>query len=429
MIRNSVLLKLLAISNFRNFWVLQVFTLLAMQFYFLSLAWLTLDMTDSTMILGVLLTITAIPRLILVPIGGALFDRINPKKLLIINISILVISTIIFTLLLLFLPIQTWMLVLFAILFGVSSALFLPTSFALIPKLVPTEYLQPANSFSQISMQLSNTLGPALAGVLISSFGIPAVYGTMSIFFSVSLLFSFLLKNIPVGANQSSEELQISKVSLIELIKDVVDGVKLVSKNKLLLMLVVISALLNISIVGPQQIGLPYIANQISGGGADSLGFLMSSLGLGTLVGVIVVGFLSNVRSKGIMTMVITVLLGLFWSFVGFVPEQIYITALFLFLSGICIGMINVLVVTLLQVHTPAEAIGRVMSLQLLGSTGIQPITFLLVGWLLEIISPTLLFLFSGVILVLTAGISLCFKQIRQSDKVRQVNTLESMKG
>lgn len=267
-------------------------------------------------------------------------------------------------------------------------------------------------------MQLSNTFGPAIAGILIASFGIPTVYATMSLFFSVSLLFSFLLKNLNANASSTKEQPQESKSNLISLTKDVVDGLRIVSKNKLLLMLVVISALLNLSIVGPQQIGLPYIANQMPDGGADNLGFLMSSLGLGTLTGVIIIGFLKNVKSKSVMTMVVAIFLGVFWSFVGFTPEYMYITIISLFLSGICVGMLNVLVVTLIQVHAPAEATGRVMSLQLLGSTGIQPITFLVVGWLLGIISPALLFLYSGIILIATACISLCFKQIRRKDSV-----------
>lgn len=413
MIKNIHFFRLLSISDFRNFWFVQVFTLFAMQFYFLSLSWLTIDLTDSTMVLGILLTFAAVPRLILVPIGGVLFDRLNPKKLLIANMSILVISTIIFTIILFLMPVQTWMLILFAIFFGIASALFLPTSFALIPKLVPEEYLQSANSFSQLSMQLSNTFGPAIAGILISLYGVPSVYGTMSIFFIISLTFSFFLKNIQSNINLGKYE---KKITIRSLFSDIVSGLKIIKKSQLLLMLIIISSLLNLSIVGPQQIGLPYIANQIPNSGAENLGFLMSSLGLGNLIGVVIIGFFKNNKSKGIITMLLTITLGILWSFVGFFPNHLYITAVFLFVSGICIGMLNVLVITLIQMHSPVDATGRVMSLQLLGSTGIQPITFLIVGWSLELISPALLFLFSGIILATTAIVSLCFKSIRESD-------------
>src|SRR5699024_3900370 len=170
---------------------------------------------------------------------------------------ILVASTIVFTGILFFLPVQTWMLVLFTVFFGITSALFLPISFALIPKLIPEEYLQSANSLSQLSMQLSNTLGPAIAGVLISLYGVPTVYSTMSMFFIVSLIFSFLLKDIGVNIEKKED----SKLSIKTLTKDITSGIKIVNKDKLLLILIIISALLNISIVGPQQIGLPYIAS------------------------------------------------------------------------------------------------------------------------------------------------------------------------
>ncbi|MDY0404455.1 MFS transporter [Virgibacillus sp. 179-BFC.A HS] len=432
MIKNTHFYKLLVIPNFRNFWFVQTFMLVAMQFYFLSLAWLTIDFTNSTMILGTLLTIASIPRLILVPIGGVLFDNLSPKKLLVANISILVTSTIIFTGILFWFPVQTWMLVLFAIFFGITSALFLPTTFALIPKLVPKEYLQSANSFSQLSMQLSNTFGPAIAGVLIALYGVTAVYSTMSIFFIISLVFSFLLKNIGVDVKKEGQNLTIRSLS-----KDIMGGLKIVNKNKLILLLIVISALLNLSIVGPQQIGLPYIANQTLDGGAKNLGFLMSSLGLGTLIGVFIIGFFKKIKSKSVMSMIITILLGVFWSFVGFFPQHLYVIASFLLMSGICVGILNVLVVTLIQLQSPADAIGRVMSLQLLGSTGIQPITFLIVGWLLGVVSPAVLFLLSGIILVITAGISLCFKRIRkpnanegeQSEILDLLKQLEDLRG
>ncbi|MCZ0702270.1 MFS family permease [Natronobacillus azotifigens] len=129
-----------------------------------------------------------------------------------------------------------------------------------------------------------------------------------------------------------------------------------------------------------------------------------------------IIGFKKNFTPKGLTVMLITIVLGIFWSFVGLVPEFLYLTALFLFFSGIFVGMLNVVVITLVQLYSPPEATGRVMSLQILGSTGIQPITFLVVGWLLEIISPTLLFLCSGIILVTVAGISLLFKDIRNTN-------------
>ena len=185
-IKNSKFYQIFSISDFRNFWIVQICTLLAMQFYFLTLSWLTIDITGSTAILGTLLTLSAIPRLLITPIGGVIFDQVSPKSFLNMTLSVLTVCTMLFTVIIYFFQIQVWMLILFAVFFGITSALFLPVVFALIPKIVPESHLQSANSFSQISMQMSNTIGPALSGILLSLYGATFVYGTMSVLFLIS---------------------------------------------------------------------------------------------------------------------------------------------------------------------------------------------------------------------------------------------------
>lgn len=190
-IKHSNLYQVFTISDFRNFWFIQMFTLLAIQFYFLSLSWLTIDLTGSTALLGTLLTISAIPRILFTPIGGVIFDQISPRRFLIIILSSLTFFTLIFTVLIYLFEVRVWLLVAFAIIFGIGTALFFPVIFALIPKIVPEKNLQPANTFSQISMQLANTLGPAISGVLLSLYGAVFVYAAMSVLFFLSWLFIF----------------------------------------------------------------------------------------------------------------------------------------------------------------------------------------------------------------------------------------------
>ncbi|MCZ0702271.1 hypothetical protein J2T56_000694 [Natronobacillus azotifigens] len=71
-----------------------------------------------------------------------------------------------------------------------------------------------------------------------------------------------------LSLNQSKQ----SRLHLFILIKDVLDGFKIISKRKLLFILIIISALLNFSIIDPHQIGLPYIAKQLPGGALIILG-------------------------------------------------------------------------------------------------------------------------------------------------------------
>ncbi|SDL37606.1 MFS transporter [Lacicoccus qingdaonensis] len=409
-IKNSKFYQIFSISDFRNFWIVQICTLLAMQFYFLTLSWLTIDITGSTAILGTLLTLSAIPRLLITPIGGVIFDQVSPKSFLNMTLSVLTVFTMLFTVIIYFFQIQVWMLILFAVFFGITSALFLPVVFALIPKIVPESHLQSANSFSQISMQMSNTIGPALSGILLSLYGATFVYGTMSVLFLISWFFIFLLSK-----NTKHKETANNKFTFKKVYEDIVGGFKVVYKIKVVMILLIISAILNLSIIGPQQIGLPYIAHGITENGAETLGFLMSSLGMGTLVGVLFVNLLNRFKNKFLLTLIITILLGLFWSLVGIFSDQLTILSALLFMSGMLIGGLNVLIVTVLQLNSPADAMGRIMSLQLLSSTGIQPITFLIVGSILGVISVELLFLFCGAVLIMTALLTLFNQDIRKS--------------
>lgn len=404
---NFSFLKVLSEGQFRGFWFTQVFVLISIQFYFLSLSWMTLDLTGSTVLLGTILTITAIPRLIIMPIGGALADIISPSKLLKFNIILLFIASLFFTISMFVGYLQIWMLVVFAIIFGISTALFLPTSFSIIPKLVNTDRLQPANSLAQLSLQLSTSIGPALAGLIISIFGLPSIYLTITIFFAISFLFSLSIGHVDTN-NKNTDSL-----SLKGLFVDIVGGIKIVRSIPLLSALIIISALLNISVIGPQQIGLPYIAQTTLEGGAHNLGFIMSALGVGTLIGSLLIGLFNNIKSPITVAFSVGILLGGIWSFVGVFPSSLEVVTTILFFSGACIGILNVLILTLIHKSSPKNALGRIMSLQLLGSTGIQPLSFLVVGWLLDLISVTTLFVLSGLLISFTSLISIINKNIR----------------
>lgn len=323
--------------------------------------------------------------------------------------SDLIICTLAFTSAIEFFEISIWLLVIFAIAFGTATALFLPVVFALIPKIVPEEKLQSANAFSQVSMQLANTIAPAISGVLLSLYGAALVYTVMTMLFLISWILVFFLGSNADMKNESKERLTFKKFY-----REILEGIKIVIKRKMISVLLLISLLLNLSIVGPQQIGLPFIAAQISESGADVLGTLMSSLGLGTLTGVLSINLFNQYKNKFLLAVLMTALLGISWSLTGFFSSGLGLLLLNLFISGLFIGVLNVLIVTLIQSNTPETAIGRVMSLQLLSSTGIQPLTLLLVGSVLGLISVQSLFLISGMALILILALTLASKETRK---------------
>lgn len=61
----------LAVRPFRNWWIGNTVSLLGDQFYLVALPWLVLQLTGSSLVLGTVLMVAAIPRAALMLVGGA----------------------------------------------------------------------------------------------------------------------------------------------------------------------------------------------------------------------------------------------------------------------------------------------------------------------------------------------------------------------
>ena len=81
-LRSAPFLRPLADRDYRIFWGGESISVLGDQFHFVALAWLVLQLTGSGLALGTVLTAAAIPRVILILVGGAIADRIEPKMLI-----------------------------------------------------------------------------------------------------------------------------------------------------------------------------------------------------------------------------------------------------------------------------------------------------------------------------------------------------------
>ena len=93
------------------------------QFHFVALAWLVLDLTGSGLALGMVLVAASIPRAILIVVGGALADRIPPRRLILVSDVARGLTVGILTGLILSGRIELWHLVVTGVVFGIIPAL------------------------------------------------------------------------------------------------------------------------------------------------------------------------------------------------------------------------------------------------------------------------------------------------------------------
>lgn len=138
--------------------------------------WLMTSLSPSPLMVALVQAATTLPVFLFALPAGAIADLVDRRRLLIVVMAILAISTLSLGLLVLFGQISAWTLLAFTLISGAGAAFVAPAWQAIVPQLVPRDALQPAVTLNSVGINISRAIGPALAGFLIVSFGIAWPY-------------------------------------------------------------------------------------------------------------------------------------------------------------------------------------------------------------------------------------------------------------
>jgi MFS family permease len=278
------------------------------------------------------------------------------------------------------------------------SALCLPALFAALPMQVDGRHLQSANSLVQIAMQGSQFVGPALAGLIIEAMGIERSYGVLALVFGLSALLIGIAPGRVAGPSREANR-GTARGGLGEC-------VALFRRERRLLGLALLTMLANVGLAGPLQLALPALAHGSLRTGADGLGLLLTTFGAGTLTGSLVAGGLSQRTNRMRIALATGAVSGVSWAVLA-ASNSLAFTVVILVITGACLGVLSVLFITEVQSLTPGHLRGRVMSIQLVASTGLQPLAFLLASWCIDRAGLAPVFLTGGTLVAVTCGLAL----------------------
>jgi MFS family permease len=394
--------EVLGNRNFRLLWIGEGVSVLGDHFYMIALPWLVLQLTGDSFAMGTVLALSAIPRALLMLVGGALTDRFSPRSLMLASNAVRFVLVALLTGLVFADRVEMWMLYTLAILFGVSDAFFYPAQSSMVPQLVKKDHLQVANSLVQGTMMLTMLLGPALAGMLIAALGdghsesanmqgIAAAFGLDALTFLASLITLVFIK---IPQNESHE---VSE-NILESIRS---GLKFVWNDIPLRAFFFVVAAVTSFFNGPFNIGVPLLADTRFLEGAVAYGAILSAWGAGSLVGMTLAGILPRPHPKrtGTVLLILVSVMGLGLALLGVSTSMIFAATIGLVLGSVD-GYINVFFVTWVQSRAPKAFIGRLMSLLMFSSIGLLPISMTLSGALSRV-DVTLLLTVSGAIIAL----------------------------
>ncbi|NJL30138.1 MAG: MFS transporter [Phycisphaerales bacterium] len=220
----------------------------------------------------------------MLPLGGALADRIDRRKLLIISNSYQAVLAVILAILAATGRLQAWHVVLMTGLNGLGESLRIPAQQSMFSTLVPREHMVNALALGAMQFNLSRALGPALAGVVLYKLGAAWGFGINALSYLAVIWATCLLQSLP--ARKATIEPIITSLKL---------GFDYVRRRKdIVLMLITVFA--TGFLISPTLKLLPAIAGEMLDGDASTFAHLLTWFGLGAMGGAIV---LASQSKKG----------------------------------------------------------------------------------------------------------------------------------
>jgi predicted MFS family arabinose efflux permease len=408
--------------------------------YAVALPWLVLSNHGSAILLGTVLACYGVPRMVFIPIGGVLADRIGPRTVMLMADAARCVLVAALAVLAARHTASLAALGPLAALIGAGEGLFLPASFALMPSLLDEEQLAAGNAISTAAVQAGSLLGPALGGALVAvthastwAFAIDAAS------FAVSALTLALIParaasgsvaDAAAGAGGAGGEAGAGAGAgpANGTSADTATGahageggrgggvLALLRTSRVLqvLLLVVIAA--NLASGGEGDVALPALAHARFG--AAGYGALLACFAAGGVIGTLAAARTGGLRTPAIFATAMFLVDGTAIALTPYLGGEAGAAAA-LFVVGATNGLGNVIFLTAMQKWAPPALLGRIMSAIFLCAFGSFPLSVAIAGVLVRHIGPALFFPVAGALVVVTMLVALTQREFREFGAAR----------
>jgi len=351
-----------------------------------TLSWLVYDLTSSGTMLGTLNLVHSIATVGLAPIAGVAIDRL-PRRGLLYATSIWLFSISFgFGLVLLGNPTVVWPLFLFSLLGGVGRAVSMPLHQTVVFSIVPRSLAPSAVALVHTGWAVMRSIGPAIGGFLLLWFG-PA-----GNFFVQAGAYALVTLTI-VKLNLLYEKPDVKQARTRSSFRE---GWTYVLSEPTTMAFLLMSWVLPLFIIPNFNALPPIYAKDIFSGGPDTLGTLLSAVGVGGIVGGFVTASLGKLERRGLLQLASLLLLSL--SFIAFATSSaLWMALVFMALAGFFEMIYLTTNMTLLQLSIPDSLRGRVTGIVSLRS-GLMPVGAFIAGIGADLVGPrTMTLVFGGI--------------------------------
>jgi MFS family permease len=379
-----------------------------------ALAWLVLELTGSAAAMGLVLAAKVIPALLLLAFGGVVADSWPKIGTMIASDAIRGAVVVVIAGLTASRAVGLGHLVVLSIVFGATAAVFLPAWSSVVPELVPAKDRASANALATLSHRLVGVVGPTLGAGLVALGGTAIAFAFDATTFAASIVILAILRRTSAAPIESADASPVEPAPR-SMVADLRSGLGAVIEQPWIAIGIAAAGITCLTLAGPVETNVPLLVNRAYGGDVHVLGWYGSGMAAGAVIAALVLGSRTHLHRR--------------WRFVygPWVAAALAAASL-----GLPIGVVGVVVaagvfgfgttalglawIGALQDRVAPDLLGRVVSLDYLGSGSLLPVGALIAGTAADAFGPGPVFVVGGLVsAAFLAGLML-LPQVRAMD-------------
>ncbi|MCJ7732499.1 MFS transporter [Candidatus Bathyarchaeota archaeon] len=365
----------------------QAFSLFGSRLVQFSLVWYLTSQTGSAQVLTTASIAAILPQVVIAPFAGALVDRWNRRRVMMISDSLIAAAIMVLAVLFAFDRVEVWHIYAVMLFRSAGGAFQWPAMQASTSMMVPKHHLSRVAGLNQSLQGLVAIVAPPTGALLLELLPIQYVLAVdvVTALFAVGPLF-FISIPQPMRGDLSARGV----------LADMKEGFTWIWSKKPLVMIMGISLMINL-VTNPAFTLLPLLITTYFKGGAIELAWVQSANGLGLILGGIALGIWGGFKSKGR-----TAFSALFVSSLGLLgfsqtPADMFLVGIgFVFVFGFMNAIGNSSFFSVLQTVIPHEMQGRVFTLVMATSIAVSPIGLVIAGPVAELFGIRFWFVIAG---------------------------------
>lgn len=342
--------------------------------FHIALAFAVLDLTDSPKSLGVVFAAGGIPLVVFALIGGVWADRLERRRIMLAADASRMAIQLVLAGLILTDNAELWHFLVLQALYGSAQAFFGPASTGVLPQILESHLLQPANGMLGATRNATYVVGSAAGGLLVASVGPGTAIGLDAVTFAISAGCLFAMKPRPAG---------ISAENRASFIHELAEGFREVRRHRWLWKVLINGSLFLMLYVAPIEVLGPLVARNDLGG-AIAWGIIGAAFALGMGLGGIAAATLQLRRPMVVASLLflITGVTPVLFAIAAPVP----LIAAAMSIEGLAAGLFVAVWEGEMQKKIPNDKLSRVSAWDWMGSLAGMPLGFVLGGVFADVI-------------------------------------------